>query len=205
MKKEKENESKECLSEWRPNVEISINLLPQSHRHKATRSVYLIPILGIAAVLAAASFLTYSYFDTKHSIQTLSENITAQTTVRDQLLKEYGERTAGVTEFNVRDQYIVLDDFLNNIYKNTIDLQKRVHFLLPGKAEIMASTYSNNGELTMTISFYSKGDSAIFLHRLLNAPFVDSAEVESITIDDEKLTYESIFQIKLDTLVGEAK
>ena len=57
----------------------------------------------------------------------------------------------------------------------------------------------------MTISFYSKGDSALFLHRLLAAHFVDTAEVESITADDEDLTYESIFQMKLHTLVGVEK
>ena len=57
----------------------------------------------------------------------------------------------------------------------------------------------------MTISFYSKGDSALFLHRLLAAHFVDTAEVESITADDEELTYESTFQMKLHTLVGAEK
>ena len=84
-------------------------------------------------------------------------------------------------------------------------LQERVYSLLPDKAEVMTYTYSNNGELTMTISFYSKGDSALFLHRLLEAHFVDKAEVESITADDEKLTYESTFQIKLHTIVGVEK
>ena len=52
-------------------VEIRINLLPQSNSHKEKRSVYLIPVLGIAAVVAALSFLTYSYFDTKDSIENI--------------------------------------------------------------------------------------------------------------------------------------
>jgi len=178
-------------------VEIRINLLPQSNSHKEKRSVYLIPVLGIAAIVVTLSFLTYRYFDTKDSIKTLTESIAAQTTTRDTLLKEYQGNTTGVSEFNFTDQYKSLDQFLNNIYENTIPLQERVYRLLPDKAEVMTYTYSNNGELTMTISFYSKGDSALFLHRLLAAHFVDTAEVESITADDEELTYESTFQITL--------
>ena len=137
-------------------MEISINLLPQSNSHKEKRSVYLIPILGIVAIIVALSMLTYRYFDTKDSIKTLSENIAVQTTTRDTVLKDYQGYTTGVTEYSYTDQYRALDLFLNNIYENTISLQKRVYRLLPEKAEVMTYTYSNNGELTMTISFYSK-------------------------------------------------
>ena len=186
-------------------MEIRINLLARPNSIKEKRSVYLIPVLGITAVMAAASFLTYSYVDTKDSVKVLSESIATQTTTRDQLLKEYQGNTTGVTEYNFTDQYRSLDLFLNNIYENTIPLQERVYRLLPDKAEVMTYTYSNSGELTMTISFYSKGDSALFLHRLLAAHFVDTAEVESITADDEELTYESTFRMKLHTLVGAEK
>ena len=52
---------------------------------KEKRSVYLIPVLGITAVMVAVSFLTYSYVDTKDSVQALSESIAVQTATRDQL------------------------------------------------------------------------------------------------------------------------
>ena len=62
-------------SEWRLIVEIRINLLAKPNSIKEKRSVYLIPVLGITAVMAAASFLTYSYVDTKDSVKVLSERL----------------------------------------------------------------------------------------------------------------------------------
>ena len=54
----------------------------------------------------------------------------------------------------------------------------------------------------MTVNFFSKGDSAIYLDRLLNAPFVHEAQLVSITVDEETFTYDSTYELKLDTLVG---
>ena len=90
-------------------MEIRINLLAKPNSIKEKRSVYLIPVLGITAVVAAASFLTYSYVDTKDSVKVLSESIATQTTTRDRLLKDYQGNTTGVTEYNFTDQYRSLD------------------------------------------------------------------------------------------------
>jgi hypothetical protein len=184
-------------------VEFSINLLPQSTSKEEKRSLYLVPILGIMTVVATAAFLTFSYVNTKSSVKTLTENITTQTTERDQLLNEYQKKKAGVTEFNYRDKYIELNHVLSTTYVETIDLQKKVEFLLPVKAKVNSYTYSNNGELLTTISFYSKGDSAIFLNRLLNADFVEQAELEIIAAEEGELTYQAMFNVKLNTVVGE--
>lgn len=185
-------------------MEFSINLLPQTTSSKERRSLYLVPILGVATVVATTSFLAYSYFDTKNSVETLAESITAQTTVKDQLIQEYQKKQAGVTEYNFTEKYRSLNQFLGSIYVNTIEFHEDIVRLLPTNAEIDAYTYSNNGDLLTTISFYSKGDSAVFLHRILNAEFVERAEVEMIAAEDEEeLTYQSMFYIKLDTVVGE--
>ena len=81
-------------------MEIRINLLPKTYSTKEKSSVFLIPVLGIVTVVVTAAILTYSYFDKKNSVQTLSDQIALQTTTRDGLLKEYQETTAGVTPFN---------------------------------------------------------------------------------------------------------
>ena len=183
-------------------MEIRINLLPQSNSQKETRSLYLIPVIGIVVVLAAFTYFTYYYFHTKDSIEQLSENIATQTTERDSILNEYQASTTGVTAYNFIDRYRSLNLFLNRIYENTIQLHESVFLLLPDQAKVMTYNYANNGDLSMTISFYSKGDSALFLHRLLGAKTVDTAEVESITADDETFTYQSTFKIKLHSIVG---
>ena len=55
----------------------------------------------------------------------------------------------------------------------------------------------------MTVNFFSKGDSAIYLDRLLNAPLFNEAQLVSITaVDEETFTYDSTYELKLDTLVG---
>ena len=54
----------------------------------------------------------------------------------------------------------------------------------------------------MTVNFFSKGDSAIYLDRLLNTPFVHEAQLISIAMDEETFTYDSTYELKLDTLVG---
>jgi hypothetical protein len=184
-------------------VEISINLLPQTASRKDKSVLYLIPGLGLASLIAVAGFSAYSYMDTKKSIETYSESIASQTSVRDQLVVEYQGKNAGVTEFNFTSKYQLLSQSLNTMYVNTIEMHKNIAALLPDKAEVNAYTYSNSGDLLATISFYSKGDSALFLHRLLNAEFVERAEVDMIAADEEELTYKSMFYIKLDTLAGE--
>ncbi len=186
-------------------MEISINLLPQSNNHKQKRPVYLIPAAGILAVAVAVSFLTYHYLDTKDSIKTLSENITAQTTARDHLLTEYQTKTTGVNEYNFTGKYQKLVHFLNTIYIDAGTFQERVQRLLPDRAEVISYIYLNNGDLTLTVTVYSKGDAAVFLHRLLDADFVERAELESITADNEDLRYDAVFQLKLHTLAGEKK
>ncbi|MCM3568389.1 hypothetical protein [Neobacillus mesonae] len=186
-------------------MEVSINLLPQSNNRQEKRPVYLIPIIGITAVLAAASFLTYSYFDSKNSIKTLSETINAKTTIRDQLLNDYKTKTNGVSEFNFIDKYQQLDKFLQSIYVNSSDLQDSLKRLLPVQADVVSYSYSNEGDLTVTVNFYSKGDSAVYLHRLLQANFVQKAEMVSITANDKDLTYNAVYQMKLNTLAGGEK
>ena len=185
-------------------MEFSINLLPQTTRRKERRALYLVPVLGVATVIATTAFLVYSYFDTKNSVETLSESITAQTALRDQLLQEYQTKNIGVTESNFAEKYRFLNQFLGSIYVDTVEFHENIVSLLPTRAEINAYTYANNGDLLTTISFYSKGDSAIFLNRVLNSDFVEDAEVEMITAEaEEGLTYQSMFNIKLDTVVGE--
>ena len=73
---------------------------------------------------------------------------------------------------------------------------------MPEKAEITAYTYQNSGELTMTVNFFSKGDSATYLDRLLNTPFVHEAQLIGITMDEETFRYDSTYELKLNTLVG---
>ncbi|WP_077214133.1 hypothetical protein [Bacillus dakarensis] len=184
-------------------MEISINLLPQNNSRKEKRSVYLVPVLGIVTALGTASFLIYQYFDTKNTVEVLSETIAAQTASRDESLTQYREETAGVTEFNFTDKYKHLHQFLNNLYENTIELQGEVYKLLPASAEVNTYTYSNNGDLFMTVTFDSKGDSALFLHRLLQAEFVIGAVLESISAEEEEVAYEAQYTIKLNTIAGE--
>ena len=99
-------------------MEIRINLLPKTYSTKEKSSVFLIPVLGIVTVVVTAAILTYSYFDKKNSVQTLSNQIALQTTTRDGLLKEYQETTAGVTPFNFTDKYKAMDGVLSSIYVN---------------------------------------------------------------------------------------
>ncbi|WP_102274401.1 hypothetical protein [Cytobacillus massiliigabonensis] len=184
-------------------MEFSINLLPQTNSRKEKRSVYFIPVLGIVAFAASTSFFAYNYFETKNAVQSLKESIATQTDTRNDFQKEYQSYTTGVTEYNYTERYRLLDQYLNNIYENPITLQDRINQLLPDQAKVNAYTYLNTGELTVTVTFNSKGDSAIFLHRLLNANFVEHAQVDSIIADEEEIAYETLFQIKLNTLVGE--
>ena len=42
----------------------------------------------------------------------------------------------------------------------------------------------------------------MYLDRLLNAPFVNEAQLMNITVNEETLTYDATFELKLKTLVG---
>ena len=99
-------------------MEIRINLLPQTYSAKEKSYVFLIPVLGIVTAVVTAAILTYSYFDKKNSVQTLSNQIALQTTTRDGLLKEFQERTVGVTPYNFTDKYKAMDGVLSSIYVN---------------------------------------------------------------------------------------
>ena len=183
-------------------MEIRINLLPKTYSTKEKSSVFLIPVLGIVTVVFTAAILTYSYFDKKNSVQTLSDQIVLQTTTRDSLLKEYQERTGGVTPFNFAEKYKAMDGVLSSIYVNPSKMHDVLKTRLPEKAEITAFTFQNSGELTMSVNFFSKGDSAIYLDSLINTPFVREAQLISIAMDEETFRYDSTYELKLDTLVG---
>ena len=183
-------------------MEIHINLLPQTYSTKEKSSVLLIPVLGIVTVVTAASILTYSYFDKKNSIQSLSDQIATQTTTRDSLLKEYQEKTAGVTLYNFTDKYKAMNQVLNSIYVTASETHERVISLLPKQSEVTEYHYMDNGELTLTVNFYSKGDSAIYLDRLLTASYVNEAQLVNITVNEETFRYDATYELKLNTLVG---
>ena len=183
-------------------MEIRINLLPQTYSTKEKSSVFLIPVLGIVTVVVTASILTYSYFDKKNSVQSMSDQIAAQTTTRNELLNDYQQKTFGVTAFNFTDQYKAMDGILDSTYIISSETHERLKSLLPKKAEVTDYTYSNNGEVTMTVNFFSKGASALYLDALLNAPYVNEAQLVNITVDEETFTYDSTYELKVDTLVG---
>lgn len=193
------------MPKWRPIVEVSINLLPKHNIRKEKRAIYLIPVIGIAVICIATILLMYHYLNTKNSVKELSEKITVQTSARDQARKEYIEKTTGFTEYNFTEKYKQMNQLLHSIYKDTIYVHETIVKLLPDQAKVIGYTYLNNGELTLTATFYSKGDSALFLHRLYSCELVEKAELESITADDEDVLYESIFHLKLNTLAGEEK
>ena len=75
-----------------------------------------------------------------------------------------------------------MDEVLSSIYVNPSNMHDGLKTRLPEKAEVTAYTYQNSGELTMTVNFFSKGDSAIYLDRLLNVPFVHEAQLISIAM-----------------------
>lgn len=187
----------------RPIVDISINLLPETQSNKNKSFGYLLPVIGSLAILFATVFLIYNYLNTKDSVEVLSGSITRETETRDQLIAEYQQLSSGITEYNYVDKYRDMHLFLDNVYVNTIGMHSNILRLLPEGAQLNGYSYINNGDLLMTITFFSKGDSAIYLHQLLSADFVDHAEVQVISTDSEDLMYESVFQIKLNTIVGE--
>ncbi|WP_209121982.1 hypothetical protein [Alkalihalobacillus sp. BA299] len=183
-------------------MNISIDLLPQRAKAKEGR-IPIIPVAGVFTVIATVSFLTYTYFDTKSSVQSLEEQVATQTEVLHTVQQEFLSRTTGLTEYNYVDQYKTMNVFLDNIYKDTMDLKKRVYMLLPEKAVVTNYSYINNGDLSMQITFYSKGDAAVYLNRLLNIDWVASAEVRSISTSGQDFLYQAQFALKLNTLVGE--
>ena len=97
-------------------MEIRINLLPQTYSTKEKSSVFLIPVIAIVTIVVASSISGYSYFDKKNSIQSMSDQIATQTTTRDSLLKEYQEKTVGITPYNFTDKYKAMDQVLSSIY-----------------------------------------------------------------------------------------
>ncbi|WP_078430216.1 hypothetical protein [Alkalihalobacterium alkalinitrilicum] len=183
-------------------MNINIDLLPQRVKTKEG-GFPVIPVAGVLTVVATASLLTYTYFDTKSSVQSLEEQILAQTEVQNTLQQDFLTKTTGLTEYNYVEQYTHMNRLLGSIYKDTIDTKERVYMLLPEKAEVNNYSFVNSGELSMQITFQSKGDAAIYLNRLLNADLVSSAEVQTISTNDQDLVYQSQFTLMLHTLVGE--
>ena len=184
-------------------MEIRINLLPKTYSTKEKSSVFLIPVLGIVTVVVTAAILTYSYFDKKNSVQTLSESNSPSNYYPGQSVKRISrDNSRGNTRLILAEKYKAMDEVLSSIYVNANVLHDGLKTRLPEKAEVTAYTYLNSGELTMTVNFFSKGDSAIYLDRLLSVPFVHEAQLVSIAVDEETFRYDSTYELKLDTLVG---
>ncbi|MCL7748099.1 hypothetical protein [Halalkalibacter alkaliphilus] len=185
-------------------MNISIDLLPDRSR-AIEGSFPVIPVAGLAAIFVGAIVLTYTFIDTRNQVQALEEQIALQTQVRNTIELEYSSMTTGVTEYNYVDHYTAIDRFLNDVYKGTVDIKDRIYFLLPHGATVDYYMYTNNGDLQLTVTTFSKGDSAVFLNRLFGEEIVSGAELDSITVigEDSNLAYTSQFTISLQTLVGE--
>ncbi|WP_216828810.1 PilN domain-containing protein [Alkalihalobacterium elongatum] len=183
-------------------MNISIDLLPQ-RVIKKEKGLPIIPVVGAFTVIAAASFLTYTYFETKNSVQSLEQQVVAQTAELHQLEQDFITKTTGITEYNYVDYYTSMNTFLGGIYKDTVDLKEQMYMLLPDKAEVTNYSFINNGDLSMQVTFQSKGDAAVYLNRLINSNLVSNAQVESISTSDDDFLYQSQYTLKLNTLVGE--
>lgn len=186
-------------------MRISIDLLPQSQIDKETQSpILLVPFVGLAAVVAAAGFLTFSYFDLKEEVSRLEQTITEKQSLKGTLQQSLSMKTVGTNEYNFLEKYANVHELIKGIYLDTVLLKDKVYQLLPNESQIDSYSYTNSGDLDLTITFASKGDAAIYLNRLLAAGFVESAIVTNITSNTEEIIYTSQFQIKLKTIVGEA-
>lgn len=186
-------------------MRISINLLPHSQIEKEVKSpILLVPIAGLIAVIAAAGFLTYTYFDLNSQVDQLEQNISDQNSVKLDLQQSLSMKTIGLNEYNFLEKYVNVNEFIKTIYMDTVQLKSSVYHLLPEEAIIDSYAFTNSGELDVTVTFHSKGDAAIYLHRLLQAEFVKNAVITTINSDTEEILYTSQFQIELKTIVGEA-
>ncbi|WP_100405002.1 hypothetical protein [Bacillus solitudinis] len=186
-------------------MNFTIDLLPNVERSKPIWTP-IIPVVGLVVCVATTAILVYSYFDLTDSVENLDSSIVSQTELRDSLQLQFIEETTGVTEYNYVMKYKNLDQTLNTIFKESSELKDNFYRLLPGEASVENFNLENTGSLTLIVRFPSKGDAATYLYRLLQAGFVESAELQSIDISDEdELFYTSLYQLKLKTIVGETQ
>ncbi|WP_133058630.1 hypothetical protein [Halalkalibacter urbisdiaboli] len=186
-------------------MNFTIDLLPKVERVKKTK-VPVIPVVGFFVTIAATIVLIYSYIEMTKSVEALEASIATQTSARDHLQQQFQQQMTGVTEYNFVTKYQMLEKALNTTYEETIILKNRFYDLLPEEAVIENFSIDNAGDLTMIVTFQSKGQAAIYLHSLLQADFVEAAEVQTIdTSQEEELFYTSLYQLKLKTIAGEGQ
>jgi len=185
-------------------LRINIDLLPHSQIETEKSAIIVIPILGLILVVLIVGYFTYSAFHLNSQATQLDENIIENNGLILNLEETLANKTTGITEFNYSDKYLNVDGFINTLYKDTIELKSSLYYLLPENANVESYAYTNSGDLNVAITFPSKGDAAIYLNRLLQAEFVETAFVTTINSDTEEISYTSQYVVKLKTLVGEA-
>ncbi|MCT8137497.1 hypothetical protein H1D32_06920 [Anaerobacillus sp. CMMVII] len=183
-------------------MKISINLLPNIEKEKSS-NLLLLPIAGLILIIAASAVLLYSYINLSKEVDRLEQTIASSIETKNELQQAFSIKTTGITEHNIIDQYQNVNDFINSIYNDTVGLKTNVYQLLPDNANVESYVFTIDGDLLVTVTFHSKGDTAIYLHRLLQADFVTSALVTSIKSDIEDASYTSLFEVKLKTMEGE--
>ncbi|ARK31601.1 hypothetical protein [Halalkalibacter krulwichiae] len=184
-------------------MNISIDLLPERTRRQEGK-LPLIPVFGLASIVAGAMFLTFTYISVNNNVTQLEAQVATKT--EELLTLEAGvlATTSGINAFNYVDEFTAMSTLLSSVFKGTISLKDRIYFHLPEGTEVTRYSYENNGDLTVQVTSVSKGDAAVFLNHLLNEREISGAEVTTIELQSESgIIYQSDFTLKLKTLAGE--
>ncbi|WP_066365578.1 PilN domain-containing protein [Neobacillus fumarioli] len=157
---------------------VEINLLPEKEPKKVR--------LWLLASGFAALFLLFGvyFYIQAHSVQTSIESVEKQISIIKKLEATAGSQSANSADHTAASQLKAAVDWAKNYPIQTIPVMNHLTALLPERGFIRSFTYSDSGDIKISVQFDTPNDAAYFLDNLNSAKWVKEAALSSLTASD---------------------
>lgn len=185
-------------------MELNINLLPKPK--KKGYDLLIIVSLFMIAMFYASYHGIVLYLDTQQQIKHVQQELLIKEGLKSDTLQEILEHQSEITEGNYMEHYSRLHAFLNTLYLDPSIILKEIADQLPANGKLDSLSFQHDGKINIEGTFKSKEKVAAFLHHLLKAPSIKSAQVDSImkaNSDKSLSAYRATFQISFQASGGE--
>lgn len=150
---------------------VEINLLPQ--KEAKNKSLLLLAIIAVILLLSGGFFLFWLNYTTEKQLTFLEQQIsTAEqliTIEQDKLIVYDSSNSAVELERTV--------EWAKDYPLKTVPLLQKLTALLPERGFVQAFSYDEQGLVDVTIQFESNREAAFYLNTLLEADWVDEANL----------------------------
>jgi Tfp pilus assembly protein PilN len=153
---------------------VEINLLPEKEPKKYSIFIFAAGLLVLFLLIGCYYYLQIS--TTKTSIESVDRQISAIKKIEEKNIK----KVATIETNNSVSQLKAAVNWAKTYPIETVPVMQQLTSLLPERGFIQSFTYSDSGDIAISVQFDSSSDAAYFLDNLNSAKWIEDASLTSL-------------------------